>query len=54
MPGTDRPWGYMLGDTFIELPKRPMELAGLGPPPFAVQLPTGKVRHVIEKPEDKP
>ncbi len=28
-----------------------MELAGLGPPPFDVTLPTGVVRHIIAQPE---
>lgn len=50
MSDTPRPWGYMRGETFIRLPKQPMLLAGLGPPPFDVELPTGRMRHVIEEP----
>jgi hypothetical protein len=47
------PWGYLMADgQFRELPKRPMVLGGLGPPPFRVELPTGEVRHIIFKPEE--
>jgi len=45
-------WGFMSGERFIALPKQPMLLAGLGPPPFSVVLPSEQIRHVIAKPED--
>lgn len=45
-------WGWMLGETFIPLPKEPMLLAGLGPPPFSVKLPNGDIRHVVHRPID--
>lgn len=46
------PWGYIdpeVGDWRV-LPKVPMLLAGLGPPPFDVTLPDGRVRHIIHQP----
>jgi hypothetical protein len=44
-------WGRVMPDgSFHVLPKAPMLLAGLGPPPFDVVLPDGQIRHVIEKP----
>lgn len=43
-------WGFMEGDQFIPLPKQPMLIAGLGPPPFTVNLPDGRARHVIAEP----
>lgn len=44
-------WGFMSGDTFVPLPKRPLLLAGLGPAPFSVVLPSGQTRHVINAPD---
>jgi hypothetical protein len=44
-------WGFMSGETFVRLPKTPMLLAGMGPPPFTVKLPSGEPRHVIHQPE---
>lgn len=47
-----RPWGFMEADGgFVSLPKRPMLDAGLGPPPFTVNLPDGRVRQIIHQPE---
>jgi hypothetical protein len=46
----ERAWGFMEGGKFTPLPKRPMLLACLGPPPFDVELPSGEVRHIIEEP----
>lgn len=46
-----RPWGFMNGETWVPLPKEPMLLGGLGPPPFDVTLPSGVVRHVVHEPE---
>lgn len=40
-------WGFLEGDQFIPLPKLPLLRAGLGPPPFNVELPSGHVRHVV-------
>ena len=49
---TPLPWGYIGPEgVFIPLPKVPMLLAGLGPPPFDVELPSGEVRHIIEQPD---
>jgi hypothetical protein len=51
-PGDDGlPWGYVLASTgeWIELPKGP-GLIHLGPPPFDVTLPDGRVRRIIHKP----
>lgn len=50
----DHDWGFMLGDTFRKLPVEPLLLAGLGPPPFDVELPTGEIRHVISDPSYVP
>ena len=44
------PWGYMNGAVWIQLPKQPLLLAQLGPPPFEVVLPSGQVRHVVHQP----
>lgn len=40
----------MSGDKFIRLPKQPLLLAELGPPPFDVTLPSGEIRHVVHEP----
>lgn len=48
-----RPWGFMAEPTmWLALPKTPMLLANLGPPPFSVVLPDGEVRHIIHNPEE--
>lgn len=47
---TPNPWGYVIDGVFRELPKVPMLRAGLGPPPFDVTLPSGEVRHIVERP----
>lgn len=44
-------WGWMDGDTFRPLPKGPMLMANLGPPPFDVTLPQGEIRHIIHAPD---
>lgn len=47
-----RPWGYVSHDgVWRPLPKTPMILAEMGPPPFRVTLPSGEVRHVIHEPK---
>jgi hypothetical protein len=43
-------WGYLRDGEFRALPKPPMELAGLGPPPFDVKLPSGEERHIVAQP----
>lgn len=43
-------WGHIEGGIFWAIPKYPMLAAGLGPPPFNVTLPSGKVRHVVHEP----
>jgi hypothetical protein len=46
-----RVWGFLLDNgIFIRLPKTPLLLAGLGPPPFDVILPSGETRHVVHQP----
>ena len=45
-----REWGFISHETFVVLPKMPMLLAGLGPPPFDVKLPDGQMRHVVHRP----
>lgn len=46
------PWGFIdEGGQWRPLPKRPMVDAGMGPPPFDVELPLGAIRHVIHQPE---
>lgn len=48
-----RIWGYLDEDgTFRPLPKYPMLMAELGPPPFAVTLPDQRVRNVVHDPND--
>jgi len=47
------PWGYVdPNGVWRSLPKVPMLLAGLGPPPFDVTLPSGELRHVVHGPEE--
>lgn len=43
-------WGYMDGDLFRPLPKRPMLLGGYGPPPFDITMWDESVRHIIVAP----
>lgn len=45
-----REWGFVEEGAWIRLPKIPMLLAELGPPPFSVRLPDGRVRHVLHDP----
>jgi hypothetical protein len=44
-------WGYWTSEGFRLIPKTPMLLAGLGPPPFVVRLPDGRERHIVAEPE---
>lgn len=55
-PTTDdgRAWGWLDAGVWRELPKRPMTLANLGPPPFHVCLPSGEVRYVVHDPGGRP
>ncbi len=47
-----KPWGFIAANgKWVELPKTPMLLARLGPPPFDVTLPSGEIRHIIHQPE---
>lgn len=48
-----RPWGFLEDGAWILLPKQPLLLAGLGPPPFSVTLPDGRVRHVVHRPANQ-
>jgi len=44
-------WGYIDREgVYRPLPKIPMLLANMGPPPFDVTLPSGEVRHIIDQP----
>jgi hypothetical protein len=47
----DKPWGHVEDGEFYILPKGPMLASGLGPPPFDVKLPDGRVRHVCHRPD---
>lgn len=44
-------WGHITDDgVWHPLPKTPLLLAELGPPPFRVKLPSGEFRHVVHNP----
>jgi hypothetical protein len=44
-------WGFMIETTWIKLPKTPMLLANLGPPPFEVAMPgRGTTRMIVHAP----
>lgn len=46
------PWGFLVEpNIWVELPKVPMLLAQLGPPPFNVELSDGTIRHIIHNPD---
>lgn len=48
-----RDWGYMENGAWLKLPKVPMLLAHMGPPPFDVTLPhTEEIRRIIHNPEE--
>jgi hypothetical protein len=49
----DRPWGYWLGEVWIDLPKQPLRLAGHVSPPFEVVRSDGRRVTVVEKPCDQ-
>jgi len=57
---TPNAWGFLEKlptgrEEYVKLPKTPMLLAGMGPPPFDVTLPhTQEVRHIIELEEYEP
>src|SRR5215472_18501112 len=43
-----QPWGHVTEDgVWHELPKTPLIMAELGPPPFKVRLPSGEMREVV-------
>lgn len=47
-----QPWGHLTDDgVWHELPKKPLLLADLGPPPFTVKLPSGERRAVVHRPQ---
>ena len=47
-----KPWGHVTDDgVWHPLPKTPMLLAEMGPPPFSVRMPSGEMRHVVHKPD---
>lgn len=46
-----RVWGHIEDGVFWALPKSPLINAQMGPPPFDVTLPSGKIRHVVHQPE---
>lgn len=44
------PWGHIEGGKWYLLPKTPLLHAEMGPPPFEVRLPDGRVRLVVHQP----
>lgn len=48
-----RRWGFMIGTKFQPVPKKPMLLAGIGPPPIDVKMPDSSIRHIIYEPQQK-
>lgn len=54
-PGDDgRPWGFLdFNGHWVRLPKPP-GFAALGPPPFDVTLPDGRVRRIVHDPKEQP
>jgi hypothetical protein len=45
------PWGFIAeSGEFVELPWRPLKLAGFRQPPFDVVLPSKRTRRVVERP----
>lgn len=49
-----QPWGYLDSTgAWRQLPKVPLLLAHMGPPPFDVKLPDGRVRRIIHDPGAK-
>ena len=46
------PWGHIENGTWHPLPKTPLLLAELGPPPFEVKLSDGRTRHVVHRPKE--
>ena len=52
MTDDGKPWGFVTeAGQWVELPKTPMLLAELGPPPFSLKLPSGDMRHVVHAPD---
>jgi hypothetical protein len=48
-----RPWGHITEDgVWHSLPKTPLLLADLGPPPFAIKMPSGDMRQVVHNPAE--
>jgi hypothetical protein len=45
-----KPWGFMVGEAFVLLPKVPLLMAHLGPPPFDVTMPSEAVRRIVHEP----
>lgn len=52
---TPRRWGIIENGVFRAIPRRPMENALLGPPPFTFTRETdGRVMDIVEEPEANP
>jgi hypothetical protein len=50
-----KPWGFINeAGKWIQLPKKPFLIAGLGPPPFWVKMAWDEMRHIVHEPEAKP
>jgi hypothetical protein len=48
-----RAWGFIdESGKWIQLPKKPLVLAGLGPPPFTVEMPWDETREIVHQPEE--
>jgi hypothetical protein len=41
-------WGFIENGLFIEIPKRPLQLANMGPP-CSVKMYNGSIREIIER-----
>jgi hypothetical protein len=50
-PDDGREWGFINeAGVWIQLPKKPFLIAGLGPPPFQVEMAWGDMRQIVHAP----
>jgi hypothetical protein len=50
-----KPWGFINeAGKWIQVPKKPLLLAGLGPPPFWVKMAWDEMRRIVHEPEKPP
>ena len=45
------PWGHYIEGIWRPIPKIPLLLAHMGPPPFSVTMPDLSLRHIVHAPE---